>query len=88
MQDRATEPAVARSRDYLEREATSERSGLALSLALMCLAAYGRPTTSIRAALAEQVPMTLTFGNHVSMALALCALQPGVGDAALLLDAA
>ena len=79
MQDQATEPAVARSRDYLEREATSERSGLALSLALMCLAAYGRPTTSIRAALAEQVPMTLTFGNHVSMALTLCALQPGVG---------
>ena len=54
----------------------------------MCLGAYGRPTTSIRAALSEQVPMTLTFGNHVSMALALCALQPGVGDAALLLDAA
>jgi hypothetical protein len=88
MQDRATEPAVARSRDYLEREATSERSGLALSLALMCLSAYGRPTTSIRAALEEQVPMTVTFGNHVSMALTLCALQPGVGDAAVLLDVA
>ena len=85
MQDRTSYPAVERSREYLEREATTERSGVALSLALIVLTAYGRATGSVRQALQEQIPTTLTLGNQLSAALTLCALQPGAGDAALVL---
>lgn len=85
MQDLQTEPVVQRSRDYLEREATSERSGMALSLSLMCLRAYGRPTEPVRAALEQQIPTTIALGHQLAVALTLCALQPGVGDAAVIL---
>jgi hypothetical protein len=83
MQDRAAEPAVQRSRDYLERDASSELSGVALSLALMCLTTYRRPAGNVRAVLEQQIPTTLALGSQVSAALTLCALQPGVGDAAV-----
>jgi hypothetical protein len=85
MQDRTAYPAVERSRDYLERQATTERSGLALSLALLVLTAYHRATGSVRQALEEQIPTTLSLGNQLSAALTLCALQTGAGDAAVVL---
>ena len=85
MQDRTSYPAVERSRDYLEREATTERSGVALSLALLGLTAYRRATGSVRQALEEQIPTTLSLGNQLSAALTLCALQTGAGDAAVVL---
>ena len=63
--------------------------GLALSLALMCLAAYGRPTDgdSRRAGGAGPDDASRS-ATTISAALTLCALQPGVGDAAVLLDVA
>lgn len=85
MQDRTSYPAVVRSREYLEREATTERSGVALALALLVLTAYRRPTGSVRQALQEQIPTTLALGNQLSAALTLCALAAGVGDAAVVL---
>jgi hypothetical protein len=83
MQDRAAYLAVEQSRRYLERQAVAERSGVALSLALLSLAAYGGPAAHVRAALQEQIPTTVALGNQLSAALTLCALQPGVGDAAV-----
>ena len=85
MQDRTSYPAVERSREYLEREATTERSGVALSLAFLVLTAYRRATGSVRQALQEQIPTTLALGNQLSAALTLCALQAGAGDAAVAL---
>jgi hypothetical protein len=85
MQDLQTEPVVRRSRDYLERQGTSERSGVALSLTHMCLTAYGRPAEPVRAALEQQIPTTLALQHQLSAAMTLCALQPGAGDAAVTL---
>ena len=53
LQDRPAEPAVARSRTYLEREALSEPSVAALSLALIALRTLGRPVEHIELALQE-----------------------------------
>jgi hypothetical protein len=82
--DRPSESAVKRSADYLERDATSEPSGVALSLALMALRAFGRSIELVRAALVEQVPTTLAMNNHLAAALTLCALGPDGGDAVVL----
>ena len=74
LRDRATMPAVRRSVEFLGRAAMTERSGVALSLALVALAAFDRPTSELRAALLEQVPTTLEFGNCMAAALSLFAL--------------
>ena len=74
MQDRRTHPVIERSLDYLEQNATSERSASALALALLALEACGRPTSGIRAALIEQLPITMELGNHMAIALATYAL--------------
>jgi hypothetical protein len=44
LQDRQAEPVVARGLDRLQRDILSERSAVALSLAMICLRVYGRPT--------------------------------------------
>ena len=74
LQDRRTLPAVVRSLDYLERAATLERSGVALSLALIALTAFGRTAAPVREALVAQVPTTIEFGNQMAAAMALYAL--------------
>jgi hypothetical protein len=74
MQDRLTDPVVARSLDYLERYATSERSGTALALTLLALQTCGRPSSGVRAALLEQLPVTISLGNHMAIALTTYAL--------------
>lgn len=82
MQDRGDEPAVTRSLDYLDKNATSERSGTALALALLALRAYERDTAQVMRALIGQVPTTLEFQNNASIALALCAMNPAKADGA------
>jgi hypothetical protein len=77
MQDLGEQEVVQRSRAYLRRAAASEVSGVALSLALMCLDAYKDPGSHVRAALEQQVPTTIALGNHLSAALSLCALEEG-----------
>lgn len=73
-QDRLSDPIIARSLDYLERCATSERTGTALALTLLTLRACGRPNSGVRAALIEQLPITIDLGNHMALALAAYAL--------------
>jgi hypothetical protein len=72
--DRRSESVVKRSTDYLDRAATTEPSGVALSLALIALRALGRSIDATRAALLEQIPTTLALKNHLAVALTLCAL--------------
>jgi hypothetical protein len=85
LQDRESLPEVARSVAFLEREATSERSGTSLALALMALRAYGRSTDAVRATLAGQLPTTLTIGKVASVAMSLYALSEADRYAAVVL---
>ncbi len=85
LQDRQSLPEVARSVAFLEREATSERSGTALALALMALRAYGRSTGAVRDALVAQLPTTLNLGKIASAAMSLYALSEAGRHAAVVL---
>ena len=79
LRDRGSEPVVARALAFLERHSTSERSAMALGLASRALRAHGRDTTTVRAALREQLPITLALGNHAAAGAALYALLNGDG---------
>jgi hypothetical protein len=83
LQDRKTLPEVERSVAFLEREATSERSGTALALALMALRGYDRSTSAVRDALLAQLPTTLGLGKIVSAAMSLFALSEADRHAAV-----
>ena len=85
LQDRKSLPEVARSVAFLEREATSERSGTALALALMALRAYGRSTAAVRDTLVAQLPTTLGLGKIASAAMSLYALSEADRHAAVVL---
>ena len=85
LQDRTSLPEVARSVAFLEREATSERSGTALALALMALRAYGRSTAAVRDTLIAQLPTTLGLGKIASAAMSLYALSEADRHAAVVL---
>ena len=75
LQDQQSLPAVERSVAFLEREATSERSGTALALALIALRTYGRPAPAVRDALVAQLPTTLALGKVAAVAMSLYALS-------------
>ncbi len=79
LRDRGSEPVVKQGLEFLERHATSERSAMALGLASRALRANGRDTTAVRAALREQLPITVALGNHAAAAAALCALMDNDG---------
>lgn len=85
LQDRQSLPEVGRSVAFLEREATSERSGTALALALMALRAYGRSTDVLRQTVLAQLPTTLNLGRVTSVAMSLYALSEGDRHAAVVL---
>jgi hypothetical protein len=85
LQDRPSLPEVARSVSWLEREATSERSGTALALALMALRAYGRSADAVRETLVAQLPTTLNLGKIASAAMSLYALSEAHRHAAVVL---
>jgi hypothetical protein len=84
MQDRSSNPLVERSQQYLEAHATSERSGIALALALSALRARRAAAAPVADALRKQVPTVLAVGNQLSAALALYALGEERHDALLL----
>jgi hypothetical protein len=84
LQDQQNEPAVRRSTEYLERQASSEPSGVALSLAAMALRAVGRDTAAVRTALIEQVPTTIAMDSVLAAALTLSVLRMPASDAVLL----
>jgi hypothetical protein len=85
LRDRQPLPEVARSVAFLEREATSERSGAALALALMALRAYGRSTDAVRDTLVSLLPTTLNLGKIASAAMSLYALSEADRHAAVVI---
>jgi hypothetical protein len=81
LHDRRNEPVVVRGLQQLERDILSERSAVALSLALICLRVYGRPTS-----VPEQHLAQLILDRHLSagyaddllgLSMALYALSDG-----------
>jgi hypothetical protein len=66
LHDRRNEPVVVRGLEQLERDVLSERSAVALSLALICLRVYRRPTS-----VPEEQLTQLILDRHLS---------PGYGD--------
>jgi hypothetical protein len=81
LHDRANEPVVARGLEQLQRAVLTERSAVALSLAIICLRVYGRPTSR-----PEQQLTQLILDRHLSagysddllgLSMALYALSEG-----------
>jgi hypothetical protein len=60
LQDRRHEPAVVRGLERLQRDLLSERSAVALSLAIICFRVYGVPSHA-----AEEQLTQLIFDRHV-----------------------
>lgn len=85
MQDRRDHPVFIESLGWLEQHATSETSGLSLSLACVALRAYGKATTAVQSALLKQLAGTSAFGQLSTLAIAHCALDEHHGIAALAL---
>jgi len=73
LQDRRDLPAVKAGLTYLEAHAESERSGLALGLASICLKVFGRHTASVGRAITAQQQPSLALGNAVTLATLLIA---------------
>jgi hypothetical protein len=77
MQDKRSEPFVANGVAWLAANALSERATLALALAAIALAVFGKPVDDVLGALDEQVRRTaalenvhlLTLGDHGARAL-------------------
>ncbi len=74
LQDRRSHAVVQRSLDWLAEHATTEPAAMALSLAILCLQAFGRPVDAPRALLVEQQARTDFLGNVHLMSMALVAL--------------
>jgi hypothetical protein len=77
LRDRDRGQHVTDALAFLERHSTFERSAMALGLASRALRGYGRDTTAVRAALREQLPITVALGNQAAVAAALYALMNG-----------
>ena len=81
LQGRASERAFTVSLAFLEDNALSEPSALALSLALLALRVLGRPTDAVTNAIEKQLRITLALGNLHAIGLALFALRTDHGNA-------
>ncbi len=77
---RTANEATRRGLDFLQREIQKHRSALALSLAILCLAAFGRPVAEPAATLAARQQPDGSWRQDVRLtALAVLALQTADG---------
>ena len=82
LQDRRDHPVVQKSLTYLEANQTSEVSGMALGLTLLCLRLYGQPAETVEALLYQQFKRTEFLGNMAILGLALYSLSADEHEAA------
>lgn len=85
LQNRREQPATTAGVAWLDAEGTTERSASSLALAALALRVYGRDAAALRAALVDQLPVTMGLGNHAAAAMALYALRTDHRDAAVTL---
>jgi hypothetical protein len=81
MQDRRSEPTVQRGFEQLAKDVASERSMSALALAIICSRIFGNPQAQMQrdlSALAER-NQPRWADNLLGLAMALYALEPGLG---------
>lgn len=78
LRERAEHPRVRGSLDALDGILGESRSGLSLALSALCLQAYGRDDSALRARLAESYRETGFLGQTRPAALALLVLTGGV----------
>ncbi len=76
LQDRRKQTEVQQAVEFLERNGTHERSGIALSLATIALNIFGSSSTApVRDAAMAQISTTITFGNQMAAAMLLFTLR-------------
>jgi hypothetical protein len=75
MQDRAKDPTVQRARQWLQKEALTEPSAQALSLALIALAVLRTPASALEQALRKRVADNASEASVIGSATALYALS-------------
>jgi hypothetical protein len=83
LQDRRDKPDVERSLSWLEGNATTERSAMALALSAVCLHVFKRPVDRVLALIAAQDANTKFLGNAHLVAMALYAITIPQHGAAL-----
>jgi hypothetical protein len=74
MQDRRDDPIVAKSLQYLQKDAATERSAPALALSLICLRVFGVQNTSFEKELIPRLDLSRALGSTVALAMSLYAL--------------
>jgi hypothetical protein len=74
MQDRKSDPIVAKSLGYLQKDTGTERSAPALALAVMCLRVFGVDVASFEQDLVAKLDLSRTLGSTVALASSLYAL--------------
>jgi hypothetical protein len=81
LRDRPNEPVVIRGLEQLQRDVLSERSAVALSLAIICLRVYGRPTSVPEQHLTQVIVdrhLSSGYGDDLlGLSMALYALADG-----------
>jgi hypothetical protein len=82
LQDRREHPVVQKSLMYLEANQTSEVSGMALGLTLLCLRLYGQPADTVETLLYQQFEKTEFLGNMAILGLVLYSLSANEHEAA------
>lgn len=75
LRDKTGHPVVEKSLAFVEQHWRQELSGTALSLSIICLKIYGRPTSALEHTLAQQWERTRFLGNLAASAMASLALS-------------
>ena len=74
MQDRRDDPIVAKSLQFLQKDAGTERSAPALALALVCLRVFGVDVKPFEPDLLSRLDLSQALGSTVALASSLYAL--------------
>jgi hypothetical protein len=74
MQDRRADPVVAKSLQYLQKDAATEKSAPALAVSLICLRVFGIQAPSFEQELIPRLDLSRALGSTVALAMSLYAL--------------
>ena len=75
MQDRRDDPVVAKSLQFLQKDAATERSAPALAMAMISLKVFGVPVAAFERDLLTRLDLSRALGSTVALASSLYALS-------------